>query len=98
MAVIVILDLYVKPEAVDELIDRFKADLPDTRAFEGNLEVDTCRDQEDPSHISLIERWETRADQEKYIAWRVESGNMEKTASFITQPIKVTYFDELEDV
>jgi quinol monooxygenase YgiN len=98
MAVTVILDLYVKPETVDDVIAGLKADLPDTRAFEGNLKVDVCRDQEDPNHITLVERWAQRGDQEKYIAWRAESGSMEKTVAALTAPLTITYFDELEDV
>ncbi len=98
MAVTVILDLYVKPEAVDDVIAGLAADLPDTRAFEGNLKVEVCRDQEDPNHITLVERWEQRAHQEKYIAWRGETGNLEKTAAAMSGPLKVTYFDELEGV
>jgi quinol monooxygenase YgiN len=98
MAVTVILDLYVKPEAVEGVLAGLKADLPDTRAFAGNLKVDTCRDQDNPSHLTLVERWENRSDQEKYIAWRTESGTMEQTAQVVTQPITMTYFDEVAEV
>jgi quinol monooxygenase YgiN len=98
MAVTVVLELYVKPESADDVIAGLKADLPDTRAFEGNLNVDVVRNQDDPAHITLIERWSERGDQERYIAWRQETGVLEKTAQVLAAPLKVTYYDELTGV
>ncbi len=98
MAVTVILDLHFKPEDVDEVLAGFKVDLVDTRAFDGNLSVFTVRDQDDRGHVVLVERWEQRADQEKYIAWRSETGTLDKTAQRLTAPLAITYFDELAEV
>ena len=98
MAVTVILDLHFRPEDVDEILAGFKVDLVDTRAYEGNLSVLTLQDQDDPGHVTLVERWEHRSDQEKYIAWRSETGTLDKTAARLTAPLTITYFDELPEV
>ncbi len=98
MPVTVILELYVKSEAVDEVVAGLAADLPDTRAYQGNLGVQVVRDQADPNHITLIERWQERADQERYIAWRQETGSMERTVAASSAPPTITYYDELQDV
>lgn len=98
MPVTVVLELHMKPDTVDEMLKGLAADLPDTRAYKGNLSVDVARDQADPCHITLIERWEQRADQEAYIAWRTSTGLMEKTAAASAAPPIITYYDELPGV
>ena len=81
MPVKVILELHMKSDTVDELLRKLAADLPDTRAYEGNLSVEVVRDQADPCHITLIERWRERADQEAYIAWRASTGSVRHATS-----------------
>ncbi len=98
MPVTVILELHIKPEVVDDVIAGLAADLPDTRAYQGNLSVEVGRDQADPGHITLVERWLQRADQETYIAWRTSTGSMERTIAASSAPPTITYYDELQDV
>lgn len=98
MPVMVILELHIKPEAVDDVVAGLAADLPDTRAYEGNLSVEVLRNQADSGHITLVERWQERANQEKYIAWRTETGSMERTVAASSSPPTITYYDELSDV
>jgi quinol monooxygenase YgiN len=98
MPVTVILELRIKPEAVDDVLTGLAGDLPDTRAYKGNVSVDVVRDQADPCHVTLIERWEERADQEAYIAWRTSTGLMEQTIAVSSAPPTITYYDELQDV
>lgn len=98
MPVKVILELHMKHDTVDDLLRKLAADLPDTRAYEGNLSVEVVRDQADPCHITLIERWRERANQEAYIAWRTSTGSMEETVAASAAPPTITYYDELQDV
>jgi quinol monooxygenase YgiN len=98
MPVTVILELHIKSEVVDDVITGLAADLPDTRAYQGNLSVAGVRDQADPGHITLVERWQERADQEAYIGWRQETGSMERTVAASSAPPTITYYDELQDV
>jgi quinol monooxygenase YgiN len=98
MPVTVILELHIKQEAVDDVVAGLAADLPDTRAYQGNLSVEVLRDQADLCHITLVERWQERADQETYIAWRVSTGSMEQTVAASTAPPTIIYYDELQDV
>ena len=96
MAVTVTLDLFLKPEATEEFVGMLAEMLPDTRAFQGCQGVAVVRNQDDPNQITLIERWDSRADQERYIAWRTETGAMNGAAEASAAPIKMTYFDELQ--
>jgi heme oxygenase (mycobilin-producing) len=96
MTITVCVDMEFKPEEIDDVVAGLAAMLPDTRAFDGCLSVHTVQRADDPSHIRLIERWESRAAQERYAAWRAQSPNGLADA-FVTPPA-FTYFDELPDV
>ena len=57
--------------------------LADTRAFEGNISIETYLDQDNPDRIVLWEKWETREHYEAYLAWRMETGMMEMIGPFL---------------
>lgn len=58
----------------EELVNSFRAILPDTRAFEGCQSVQLAADAEDPTKLILIEFWESAERYDAYRAWRAESG------------------------
>lgn len=75
------------------LLDAFTTALVDTRAFDGCLEVQTFVDADNPDTILLIEEWESRAQQEAYLGWRVESGMIEMLAPVLAEPFEMHYFE-----
>ena len=60
--------------------------LSDTRAFEGNISINTFVDQDNADRIVLWEKWETRENYEAYLAWRTETGMFEGLEPFLTRP------------
>lgn len=98
MPVTVIVDMHAKPDKLDDVIQGLTAMLPGTRAFDGCLAVSTVQAEDDPAHIRLVERWNDKADQERYLAWRVESGGTTALAEYFVGPPSFTYFHELEGV
>ena len=65
--------------------------LPDTRAFDGCISVETYAEQ-DGSSILLVEEWESKAHQEAYLEWRVSTGLIDALAPFVSaDPIFRTY-------
>ena len=93
MAVTVLLDLHTKAGRGDELEEFLAKILPDSRAFDGCIELRVVRNQDDPEHIVVIERWESRAHHEAYFAWRVEEGTLAAALDYLeTQPV-FRYFD-----
>ncbi len=70
---LVIVSFPAKPEMLDTLKDAMKKALPETRAYDGCISVDTYID-ESTNTIHLIEDWETLDHQAKYLNWRVETG------------------------
>ena len=73
MTVIVILEVKAKPGTGNDLVSTFKELLPDTRAYEGIIDINVLQNQDDPDSLIAYERWETRKHYEKYLAWNSES-------------------------
>lgn len=91
MPVKVIIDVRVQPALVDGYIDRLRQAMVTTRAFAGCLEADLFRDQEDPSHLAVVELWNSREDQARYFAWRAASGGMPEGT--YSHPLKFAFYD-----
>ena len=70
---LVIVSFPAKPEMLEALKNAMKKALPETRAYDGCISVDTYID-ESTNTIHLIEDWETLDHQAKYLNWRVETG------------------------
>ncbi|MEE3240479.1 MAG: antibiotic biosynthesis monooxygenase [Pseudomonadota bacterium] len=91
----VILDVQAKPECADELKATFEAILPDTRSYAGCNEVKVLVNQDDPANLILLEKWQTRADYEAYVAWRSEQGTMELLEALMATAPSIRYYDDL---
>ena len=70
---LVIVSFPAKPETVNDLKETLKLALPDTRNFDGCISVKTFI-EESTNTIYLIEDWESLEHQQKYLAWRIETG------------------------
>ena len=70
---LVIVSFPAKPETINNLKETLKSALPDTRNFDGCISVKTFI-EESTNTIHLIEDWETLEHQQKYLAWRIETG------------------------
>ena len=70
---LVIVSFPAKDGMLDNLKETLKVALPDTRAFEGCISVDTYIEDE-TNTIHLIEDWETLDNQATYLNWRIENG------------------------
>ena len=96
MAVTVTLDLRIKTEKLDEFKVALKAWLPDTRAYSGCRGVDVHEDLDKPGHLFLVQLWDSREHQQKYVAWRTETGVMETFLGFLAVEPTFTYYDNLD--
>jgi len=95
MSVVVLLELQVKPEAVNEVKATFKQILPDTRSYAGCLGVEVNSNQDDNGNIVLVEHWESRDHYQKYLAWRTETGALAALGASLTGPPKIRYYDHV---
>ena len=70
---LVIVSFQAKAETLNSLKEALKSALPDTRACDGCISVDTYIEQS-TNTIHLIEDWKTLEHQQKYLEWRVQTG------------------------
>ena len=96
MAVTVIVDLLGKPGSADEIMSFVRSIVPDTRTFDGFQSVTMHQNQDDPDLLVLREQWESREQQEKYLAWRTERGDFATIVGMLAEAPSIRYFDAVE--
>ena len=98
MPITIALTFSVKPERTDEFKSLLESLLPDTRAYDGCLRVDVYQDQDqdDPRSIILVEDWTTKEHQQKYQAWRDETGIGEVVGPLLAGKPIFRYLDKLK--
>jgi quinol monooxygenase YgiN len=67
--------------------------LPITRTYQGCRYVNTLVQTDDPNKIVLIQGWDSRAEQEAYINWRQETGDLQKLVSTLSEPPLVEFWE-----
>jgi quinol monooxygenase YgiN len=96
MSIAVTIDLPVDPQRTDEFLEFIGGIAPDTRAYDGCELFDIYTDQERPGRVLFYEIWESKDKQQKYIAWRTETGLVETLGKFLTGPPTFSFFDKFD--
>lgn len=97
MALTVLLDLRLKPEAVLGAEAMLRDILAGTRAFEGCLGVDVLLDCDDPAHMILLERWASADADAAYRHWRAGAGATD-LGSLLTSIPQISMFEIASDI
>ena len=92
MPVTVTLAFSVIPERAEAFKALLRELLPDTRAYEGCLKVNVYEEQENPGRIYLVEDWESKAHQQRYQAWRDQSGIANVVGPYLAGEPRFNYF------
>ena len=95
MTCTVVLEIKVKKENVDGMAEGFKGLFPDTRSYDGCIDLWASQNQDDPQNFIIVERWESREKYEKYFAWRTERGDIDNLGSMLEGEPSLRYFDAL---
>lgn len=96
MAVLVLVEGTVRPEAMNDMMALMREILPDTRAYDGCQEVKVHTNLDTPNDLALVEYWDSRAHYEKYLAWRAETGVLDKIGSMLSGAPSIRYFEQYE--
>jgi quinol monooxygenase YgiN len=95
VTVIVLLEFQVKSESLEETKAMLKAILPDTRSYAGCLGLDVGCDADEPTKFVFCERWESREHYDRYLAWRTETGFMDRFGGHLAGAPTIRYFSRL---
>jgi quinol monooxygenase YgiN len=91
--VLVTVQLNVKPGKVETLSKEVLENaLKETRRFEGLIGLEVYAEQ-GADTIVIIEKWKSKAHNEKYREWRKTSGFGAVVGPYVTGPSVVRYFD-----
>ena len=93
MAARVILDVRAKPGTGDELVAFFRSILPETRAHDGCISVETLQNSDDADHVVVVETWESRGHYETYLAWQRDRGTSARLMEALAEPPSIRHFD-----
>ena len=85
MSTLVIVDLKPKPSEYASMMEFIDAIIHETRGFDGCLDINIYSENEGEGVI-FVEHWEDQSKYEKYLAWRTESGVMDKLAAMLDAP------------
>ncbi|MFC2035386.1 putative quinol monooxygenase [Chloroflexota bacterium] len=96
MSVLVLVEAPVKPEEISNMKSYLAEVYPATRAYDGCQGIDAYFNTEDKDSIVMIEHWESRAQHEKYLGWRTETGVMAKLGSMLAGPPIIRYFERID--
>jgi len=98
MSILALLDLTLKPESVADAPAVIHETLMATRAFDGCLGVEVLMDAHDPTHIVLLERWESAESDAAYRAWRTTAAGASRLRSILATPPLLTTYDVAPDI
>ena len=96
MSILVLLEAQVKSEDVSDMKSYLAEILPDTRAYDGCERIGVYFDIEDTCNMVLVEHWDSRAHYEKYLAWRTETGVLDKIGAMLAGPPNIRYFERID--
>ena len=96
MSVLVLVEGPVKSEDIANMKAYMAEILPATRAYEGCQGADAWFNADDPGNMVIVEYWGARAQHEKYVGWRTETGVMERIGAMLAGPPSIRYFEMAE--
>jgi len=82
-----------RPDVVDDVCASFSDNLETTKTFKGFQNVSIYRNAERPSRIILVEEWDSRADHEAYMAWRMQGDGKAAFDAILETAPDLQYWD-----
>jgi len=97
MSIGIVVEAKLKADQIEEAKQFFIDNLPDTRNFDGNQGISMNVDEDDPTLIFLIEKWESKEHYEKYHHWRLENGSLDQIRSFLDGKPKRNFLEIISE-
>lgn len=98
MAISAILDLRIKPEALETAPAVLHATLTDTRKRPGCLGVTVLVDSADPAHVVLYELWDSVESDRAYREWRKTPEGASQLGPLLAGPPAIVLYTIADDI
>ncbi|HFC93298.1 MAG TPA: antibiotic biosynthesis monooxygenase [Leucothrix mucor] len=95
MPVTVILQAQAKPADIENFKTYIAKCLPETRSYNGCINIDIYEDKNNKGSFIFYEYWESVNAYEAYLEYRTKQGVMEKIGSMLITPPEITYYDKV---
>jgi quinol monooxygenase YgiN len=96
MSVMVLLEATVKAEEISNMKSYLAEKFPETREYDGCQGMDVYFNTENEGTMVMVEHWDSRAQHEKYLGWRTQTGVMDKIGGMLAGPPSIRYFDRAD--
>jgi heme oxygenase (mycobilin-producing) len=98
VAVVAILDLHIKADALGRANEVITETLAATREFPGCLGATVLVDNADPTHVAVYEQWASVEDDAAYRAWRATPEGASELGTVLAAAPGLTLFTVAEGV
>ena len=76
MTCMVTFECQAKAGTGEQLLEKLRQLLPNTRDKEGFIDLVAYVDQDNPDKIMCVQQWKDRGSYEAYVAWRKDTGDL----------------------
>jgi quinol monooxygenase YgiN len=83
---VIFVEFWLKSSSLDDALPIVHGALGDTRAFDGCVRVDVVAENDDPTHLIVVEQWSTPEHRAAYRQWRAGEGALTDLAPFLARP------------
>ena len=95
MSINVMLEFQCRADKIEAFKSVLEVALVDTRNYDGCVSVQVTVNHEAPLNLIFLEVWESREHNEKYLAWRTDTGLFETLSDMLSSPPTIRYFENL---
>ena len=96
MPVTVLLLAQAKLDKVDDFKNYIAKCLPETRSYDGCINIDIYENNTNKGSFVFYENWESVNAYEAYLEYRVKQGVMDDIASMLLDAPKITYYKRVD--
>jgi quinol monooxygenase YgiN len=96
MSAIVLVEMQVKPDAINEMKSLLKKILPDTRVYDGCKSVNIYGNLDDSGNLVFYERWDSKKQYDSYLTWRTETGVLAQLGAMLESPPSIRHFEKID--
>jgi quinol monooxygenase YgiN len=95
MALLTLIEGKIKPQRANDLTQLLRELLPSTRSFAGCKSV-AADLSEDGGSLLLVEHWDSKEAQQKYMAWRMTTEHGKQLGPLLDGALSARYFNPLD--